>query len=191
MSIIIHPKFDVSVATLFPIASSLALARAIQKTFHITPKLKWPNDVLINGKKLAGMLIDAAIESERIKTLVLGVGINFKVNSYVIEKNIKKTENFYGVASLAKNHADSPVPLVQSFLYELEKVYSELNDGKIKSIVEQWTKLSSNIGKIVTITTSDGKITGKSMRIDNDGALIIKNKTKVQRILAGDISNIS
>lgn len=191
MSIIIHPKFDVSVATLFPIASSLALARAIQQTFHITPKLKWPNDVTINGKKLAGMLIDATIESERVKTLVLGVGINFNVNPSKIEKNIKKTGNFYGVASLTQNYADSPIPLLQSFLYELEKVYFELNDGKIKPIIDQWTKLSSNMGKTITVTTAEGKITGKSLRIDSDGALVIRNKTKDQRILAGDISNIS
>jgi BirA family biotin operon repressor/biotin-[acetyl-CoA-carboxylase] ligase len=190
MSIIIHPEFDVSVATLFPIASSLALAKAIQKTFDITPKLKWPNDVTINGKKLAGMLIDASIESERVKTLVLGVGINFNVDSSTIEKNIKKTANFYGVTALTKNTSESPIPLVQMFLYELEKVYFELNNGKIKRIIDQWTKLSSNIGKTVTITTPDGNITGKSLKIDDDGALVIKRKTKNQRILAGDISNI-
>ncbi len=191
MSIIIHPEFDVSVATLFPLASSLALARAIQKTFHTLPKLKWPNDVILNNKKLAGMLIDATIESERVKTLVLGVGINFRVNPSSIEKSIKKTGNYYGVTSLAANNSESPIPLVQSFLYELEKIYSELNSGKIKKIIEEWTKLSSSIGKIVTISTLDGKITGKSLRIDNDGALVIRNKEKTQRILAGDISKIS
>ena len=191
MSIIIHPEFDVSVATLFPIASSLALAKAIQKIFDITPKLKWPNDVTIDGKKLAGMLIDASIESERVKTLVLGVGINFKVNSSTIEKHIEKNTNFYGVTSLTKNTSISPIPLVQAFLYELEKVYSQLNNGQIRQIITQWTKLSSNIGKTVTVTTPEGKISGKSVKIDDDGALVIRHKTKNHRILAGDISNIS
>jgi len=66
MSIIIHPKFDVSCATLVPIATSLALCIAIEKILKIKPELKWPNDVTLKGKKIAGVLIDASIVSDMV-----------------------------------------------------------------------------------------------------------------------------
>jgi len=78
MSVIIHPDFDISNITLVPIATSLALCMAIEKTIKIRPKLKWPNDITIKGKKVAGILVDTSIESNKIESLILGVGINFK-----------------------------------------------------------------------------------------------------------------
>ena len=121
-SIILHPKFDISITTLFPIASSLALAKAIENTFEITPELKWPNDLTIKGKKVAGILVDAAFESNKIENLVLGVGINFDIDVKVIEKTLKETPNFYGVSSLHEhNKKIKPIELVQNFFVELEK----------------------------------------------------------------------
>jgi len=188
LSIVLHPTFDISVITLFPIASSLALANAIEKTFQIDSKLKWPNDVTIKGKKVAGMLVDASVESNKIEYLVLGVGINFQVNSKQLEKSLKKTENFYGVTSLIdKNENQSPILLVQNFLNELENIIELLNKEKRKIIIKNWTKKSSSIGKNITISTYADKINGKAIKLDDDGALVIKNNKNTQRILAGDL----
>jgi len=188
LSIVLHPTFDISVTTLFPIAASLALANAIEKTFQIDSKLKWPNDVTVKGKKVAGMLVDASVESNKIEYLVLGVGINFKVNSKQLEKSLKKTENFYGVNSLIdKNENHSPILLVQNFLNELENIIELLNKEKRKIIIKDWTKKSSSIGKNITISTYNSKINGKAIKLDDDGALVIKNNKNTQRILAGDL----
>ena len=99
LSIILHPKFDISITTLFPIASALALSIALEKTFKISPELKWPNDLTIKGKKIAGMLVDVSLESNKIENLVLGVGINFDVDVKQIEKEIPVLKNvkFIGV----------------------------------------------------------------------------------------------
>jgi BirA family biotin operon repressor/biotin-[acetyl-CoA-carboxylase] ligase len=190
-SIILHPKFDISNTTLFPIASSLALSIAIQKTCKISTELKWPNDLTIKGKKLAGMLIDASFESNKIENLVLGVGINFNVNVKEIEKVLKKTPNFYGVSSLNdQKNKTSQIELIQSFLLELEKVYEELNNNQIKKIITEWTKRSSTIGKKVEMNTLNGKISGKAIKIDEDGGLIIKDKDKTNKVFAGDIVHL-
>src|SRR3989338_9123332 len=85
-SIILYPKFDISVITLFPIASALALSNAIEKTLNIKSELKWPNDITIKGKKVAGMLVDASLESKKKENLILGVEINFNVEIKKIEK---------------------------------------------------------------------------------------------------------
>ena len=190
-SIILHPKFDISIATLFPIASSLALSNAIEKTFKISPELKWPNDVTIKGKKLAGILVDASLESNRIESLVLGIGINFNINVKQIEKTLKGTANFYGVASLSEQKKKvSSIQLIQIFLMELEKIYSLLNAQQTKKIISEWTRRSSTIGRDVEINTRDGKIRGKAIRIEKDGALVLDDD-KNSRIIAGDVVHLS
>ena len=192
LSIILHPKFDISITTLFPIASSLALSKAIENTFEITPELKWPNDLTIKGKKIAGILVDAAFESNKIESLVLGVGINFNVDIKAIKKTLKDTPNFYGVASLSEqNKKVKPIQLVQNFFVELEKIYELLNKKQTKKIILDWTKRSSTLGKNVEINTTDGKIKGKATKIDEDGALIISNKNKTEKVIAGDIIHLS
>lgn len=191
ISIILKPKFDISVTTLFPIASALALSIAIEKTFSIKPELKWPNDITINGKKVAGMLVDASLESNKIENLVLGVGINFDVNAKQIEKTLKETPNFYGVASLkAQNQKIKPILLVQTFLVELEKIYKLLNEKKIKKIVSEWTSRSSTIGKNVEIQTAKKKIKGKAIKIEDDGSLIVSDNNNLHKIIAGDIVHL-
>ncbi len=192
ISIILHPTFDISITTLFPIASALALSIAIEKTFSIQPELKWPNDLTIKGKKVAGMLVDASLESNKIENLVLGVGINFDVNAKQIEKSLKGTSNFYGVASLSDQKQNiKPIQLVQTFLIELEKIYKSLNAKQTKKIILEWTVRSSTIGKNVELNTSDSKIKGKAIKIDDDGALIVSENNKNHRIIAGDIIHLS
>ena len=189
LSVILRPEFEISAATLFPMVSSLALSLAIEKVLKIKPKLKWPNDLTISGKKVAGILVDASIESGKIDYLILGVGINFKIDVKKIEKNIKNTGNYYGVATLvAKSNKTNAVQLIQVFLLELERLYDLLSEGYSKFIITEWTKRSSTIGKIINVTSSAGPIHGKAIKIDNDGALVISSKGKSHRVLVGDIS---
>ena len=190
-SIILQPNFDISITTLFPIASALALSKAIEKTFKITPELKWPNDITVKGKKLAGILVDASLESNRIENLILGIGINFDVDVKQIEKALKRTPNFYGVASLSEQKKNvKPIQLIQTFLLELEKIYEMLSSKQTKKIISEWTKRSSTIGKKVELNTKEGKIKGKAIKIDDDGALVLDNDNN-DKVIAGDIVHLS
>jgi len=190
LSVILYPEFEISMATLVPIASALALSNALERCFDIKPELKWPNDITIKGKKVAGILVDASLESNKIENIVLGVGINFDVNVKEIEKDLKNTPNFYGIASLRKFKKNTtPVHLVQTFLVELEKIFDLLNVGQNKKIIKEWTKRSSTIGKNVELSTKEGKISGKAIKIDDDGALVISDK-KNTRVIAGDIIHL-
>ena len=165
---------------------------AIEKIFKVKPELKWPNDVNIKGKKVAGMLVDVSLESNKIENLVLGVGINFDVNVKQIEKTLKGTPNFYGVASLnGEKENVKPLQLVQTFLLELEKIYKSLNAKQTKKIISEWTSRSSTIGKNVELDTVDGKIKGKAIKIDEDGTLIISENSKIHKVIAGDIVHLS
>ena len=186
MSIIINPKFDVTYTTLVPIATSLALCIAIEKILKINTKLKWPNDITLKKKKVAGVLINVSMTSNQIENMVLGIGINFKINPNELENSIKKTPNFYGVGTLVKKN-QSMTPLIKQFLYELENVLQLINSGQIKKIRNGWTKRSSTIGRNVSIVTNEGRISGKAIRIDNEGGLIISKNKKTHRVLVGDV----
>ena len=186
-SLIIHPKFDVSSSTLIPILSAVALSKSIKKILGIDTEVKWPNDIIINGKKVAGILVDASFQANNIDYLILGIGINFDIDTKKLEKRLSKTPNFYGVNSLRGNNKTPPKILLKEFLFQFEKNLSNLDKGEKAKIVKEWTKKAAGIGRKITINTSSGKISGISQGIDTDGALKIKTKKKIERVLVGDV----
>ena len=190
MSVILRPGFDVLAVTLFPMAASLALSSAIKKTLDIQTHLKWPNDLVLKDKKVAGMLVDASLESNRIESLVLGAGINFNIDAKSVEKMLKDTPNFYGASSLLKNKKTRPVMLVRVFLEELENVYYSMNRGETGWIVREWTRLSSTIGRNVSVSTAGKTISGKAIRMDDDGALVVRKDGRLVRVIAGEIVHV-
>ena len=189
LSVIIHPEFQISDATIIPLAASLALCESIKKVHKIKTDVKWPNDITINGKKVAGMLIDTSIQGNKVENLVLGIGINFAVNIQQIEKRLKNSPNFYGVTSLfPEKNKPSKIELLVQFLLELEKVINSLIKGKNAQIIKDWSKHTNMFGKTISVNTGNGKISGIAKKIDSDGALIIKTGTKNRRIFVGDVT---
>ena len=189
LSVIIHPEFQISDATIIPLAASLALCESIKKVHKIKTDVKWPNDITIDGKKVAGMLIDTSIQGNKVENLVLGIGINFAVNIQQIEKRLKNSPNFYGVTSLfPEKNRPSKIELLVQFLLELEKVINSLIKGKNTQIIRDWSKHTNMFGKTISVNTGNGKISGIAKKIDSDGALIIKTGTKNRRIIVGDVT---
>jgi len=187
-SLIIHPKFDVSTSTLVPIAGAVALAKSIKSTLNVDVSVKWPNDITMDGKKVAGMLVDASFQANNIDYLILGIGINFDIDSKKIEKRLSKSPNFYGINSLRKKDDDTPPKiLLREFLVQFEKILTQLNKGEKTKIVKEWTKKADNIGKKISINTADGKISGISQGIDNDGAIKLKTSKGIKKIFVGDV----
>jgi BirA family transcriptional regulator, biotin operon repressor / biotin---[acetyl-CoA-carboxylase] ligase len=129
-SIVFHPKFDASSSTLFPLIAGIAIANTIEKFYKLSPKLKWPNDVTINGRKVAGIIVDASMESNKISNIILGIGINFTVDVNSIEKSQKGVSNFYGAFSRS-DESVSRIKFTQTLFQEMEKEYEKLSDCKI------------------------------------------------------------
>ncbi|NMI83035.1 MAG: biotin--[acetyl-CoA-carboxylase] ligase [Candidatus Nitrosopelagicus brevis] len=187
-SLIIHPKFDVSSSTLIPILSAVALSKSIKSVLDIETEVKWPNDITMNGKKVAGVLVDASFQTNSIDYLILGIGINFDIDAKKLEKRLTKTPNFYGIDSLrGKEKKTPPKTLLKEFLLQFEINLLQLDKGEKSKIVKEWTKRAAGIGKKITINTSNGKISGISQGIDNDGALKIKTKNETKKIYVGDV----
>ena len=187
-SLIIHPKFDVSSSTLIPILSAVALSKSIKSVLDIETEVKWPNDITMNGKKVAGVLVDASFQTNSIDYLILGIGINFDIDTKKLGKRLTKTPNFYGIDSLrGKEDKTPPKTLLKEFLLQFEKNLFQLDKGEKSKIIKEWTKRAAGIGKKITINTSNGKISGISQGIDNDGALKIKTRNEIKKIYVGDV----
>ena len=187
-SLIIHPKFDVSSSTLIPILSAVALSKSIKSVLDIETEVKWPNDITMNGKKVAGVLVDASFQTNSIDYLILGIGINFDIDTKKLEKRLTKTPNFYGIDSLrGREDKTPPKKLLKEFLLQFEKNLFQLDKGEKSKIIKEWTKRAAGIGKKITINTSNGKISGISQGIDNDGALKIKTRNEIKKIYVGDV----
>ena len=187
-SLIIHPKFDVSSSTLIPILSAVALSKSIKSVLGIETEVKWPNDITMNGKKVAGVLVDASFQTNSIDYLILGIGINFDIDAKKLEKRLTKTPNFYGIDSLrGKENKTPPKTLLKEFLLQFEKNLFQLDKGEKSKIIKEWTKRAAGIGEKITINTSNEKISGISQGIDNDGALKIKTKNETKKIYVGDV----
>ena len=187
-SLIIHPKFDVSSSTLIPILSAVALSKSIKSVLDIETEVKWPNDITMNGKKVAGVLVDASFQTNSIDYLILGIGINFDIDAKKLEKRLTKTPNFYGIDSLrGKEDKTPPKKLLKEFLLQFEKNLFQLDKGEKSKIIKEWTKRAAGIGEKITINTSNGKISGISQGIDNDGALKIKTRNEIKKIYVGDV----
>src|SRR5215212_3670050 len=125
LSVVLRPSMPASNITLLPFAAALAVCDAIKKTTQLDAKLRWPNDVTISGKKVAGILIDSSVEAERINYAVIGIGVNANVDSSMISLHLEKSIK---VTSLSNElgHETSIVGLTKEILERLEYYYTEL-----------------------------------------------------------------
>ncbi len=179
---VILPDIDAEMASVLSLGASVAVAASLKSVLNAKASLKWPNDILYGGKKLAGIITDADIASGRLENTVLGIGINLNVDSSEIDAKIAGTENCLGAASIRAPRGAAAL-LIQDLLRRIWKMLAMIQKKESESIISAWTELSSTIGR----TVSAGGVRGVALRIDPDGALVLKSKSGESRIAAGDI----
>ncbi|MFY3742021.1 MAG: BirA family biotin operon repressor/biotin-[acetyl-CoA-carboxylase] ligase [Candidatus Nitrosomirales archaeon] len=190
ISTILRPKIPTAESTILPLAVSLAVGNAIRKECKLDAKLKWPNDIIINGKKVSGILAEMSCEADRINYVVIGIGVNANVNVKKLEASIKGTEGYYGATSLMKELGKEVdrVKLMRRILDELEETYLELEEEGSDIIIRKWKEHSATLGTNVTVALNEMCFVGKAIDIDYDGALLVKLADgNIKRIVAGDV----
>jgi BirA family biotin operon repressor/biotin-[acetyl-CoA-carboxylase] ligase len=190
LSTILRPKIPTAETTILPLVVSLAVGNAIRKECKLDAKLKWPNDITINGKKVSGILAEMSCEADRVNYVVIGIGVNANINVKKLEAAIKGTEGYYGATSLMKelgNEVDR-AKLVRRILGELEETYVELEEEGSDIIIRRWKEHSATLGTSVTVALNEMCFVGKAIDIDYDGALLVKLPDgNIKRIVAGDV----
>jgi len=190
LSTILRPKIPTAETTILPLVVALAVGNAIRKECKLDAKLKWPNDIIINGKKVSGILAEMSCEADRVNYVVIGIGVNANVNVKKLEATIKGTEGYYGATSLMKEFGKEVdrVKLMRRILDELEETYLELEEEGSDIIIRKWKELSATLGTNVTVALNEMCFVGKAIDIDYDGALLVKLADgSIKRIVAGDV----
>ena len=174
-TIILRPRIGPAHAQIINLMAAVSVARAIRSLFNLEAKLKWPNDVLIRGKKVCGILAEMEAEMDVIKFVNLGIGINANNPISLYEEGATSIKEELGRDISRKE-------LLMCVLNEIEKRRSLLG----KEIISEWKALSSTINKKVRIIMQDEVVEGEAIDVDTDGALILRTDKGIRRIIAGD-----
>jgi BirA family transcriptional regulator, biotin operon repressor / biotin---[acetyl-CoA-carboxylase] ligase len=187
LSVVLRPSISVSKITLLPFAAALAVCDAIKKTTQLDAKLRWPNDVTISGKKVAGILIDSSMEGERINYAVIGIGINANVDPSAICSHLEKSIK---VTSLSDElgHKTNILGLTKAILERLEYYYMELKHCIPHTIIEEWKKNSDILHQKVVVMYNNRTIQGIAADVNDDGSLLVRtNDCDNINVVASDI----
>ena len=164
------------------LAASLAVASAIENLFQLRIEFKWPNDVLINGKKVAGILIETSVKGSKIERAVIGVGMNLNQVLFQGEFNFPPTSLKLetGLVINRETVLSEVLNLFEELLQKLP-LHSE-------SILDDWREKCKMIGDVINVTDGDNTKTGVFHDIDDDGYLLLKRNDAIEKIHFGDVS---
>ncbi|MFA5322155.1 MAG: biotin--[acetyl-CoA-carboxylase] ligase [Smithella sp.] len=183
-SVILRPQFESTGASRIPIMAGVAVAEVLDKYSSGKIKLKWPNDVLLNNKKVCGILAQAKIAKKEIDFIVLGIGINVNISYSQFEEEIRDTATSLAMET---GREYSRQELIISLYENLGKWYKQLLQNGFAPIKEKWLELTPMIGRQVQVIFKDETIEGRAIGIDNDGSLILlAGKNKEIKVSAGD-----
>lgn len=185
-SVVLRPQLALPETALITFIVAIAISEAIREccpTLHT--QIKWPNDILVNEKKVVGVLTEASAEMQHVNHVIVGFGINVNTSIEHLPQRV-----IFPASSLAveSNHDVDRMKLAAICLKQLDFWYNCLNNGDADQIVERWKDLSAMKGRAVVVEQVNAKIAGTIEGVSKDGALLVKdenNKTHV--IYSGDV----
>ncbi|MFA6378188.1 MAG: biotin--[acetyl-CoA-carboxylase] ligase [Candidatus Omnitrophota bacterium] len=183
-SVILRPRVSLSDASCLTLVFAVAVCQAIRLATGVDAKIKWPNDILVGQKKIAGILTELNAELDRIHFIILGVGINIggQMSSLLAEATSLDREASRKV---------SRVSLLQEILRQMEKYYQLFHAQGFVPIADTWRSLSATLKAHVKVVELNKTTEGMAVDIDNQGALLIKEKSGViVRKISGDIIHL-
>jgi BirA family biotin operon repressor/biotin-[acetyl-CoA-carboxylase] ligase len=181
LSLILRPKIMPAQASLLTLLSAVSICEAIRGITDLDTQIKWPNDILLNHKKLGGILTELSAEMDRVNFVVIGMGLN--VN------NDKKTLTS-GTASLKEQKKENVnrIGLLQEILRRIETNYLLFQKKGAHPIIEKWREHNITLGKRVKVYCQKEHIEGQAIDIDVDGGLLIrKDSGVIEKVMAGDV----
>ena len=187
LSIILKPNIQPSYAPRITLMAGVSVAKTI-RNIGLPAKIKWPNDILINGRKVCGILTEIEAEIDMIEYCVVGIGIDANVDTESFPEEIRDSST-----SLKKElgHEINRADFVRNLLSEFEALYLVFRKGGFPSILEEWRDMSATIGEWVKITTQAKTIYGEAIGVDNEGALILEtDEGKLEKIVAGNCEHL-
>jgi len=183
-SVILRPKVDFARLPALSMVAALSICRAIESC-GLKAEIKWPNDCLLDGKKVAGILVELSAELDRVDYAIMGIGINVNHRPDDFPSNLRSTAtSLYCITDSKVNRAD----LFRKFLIDFEKSYHTFQRYGFRLIAPEIIKRSAVIGKKITLVLGRKKLSGIALGFDINGALRVKDKDGVKNFSAGEVS---
>jgi BirA family biotin operon repressor/biotin-[acetyl-CoA-carboxylase] ligase len=174
-----------SQAVQISLIGGVAVVNAIKLVTALRPTIKWPNDIILGGKKAGGILTEMSCELDGVNYVVLGIGINVNTPNSLL------ADQTGGIATSLAEKCGEPVSrvrFVRCLLGEFEACYSEFLATGFDSIREKWKALNNTIGAWVKVIEGKDQIEGEVLDIDSEGFLLVRKEDGgVERIISGDV----
>jgi BirA family biotin operon repressor/biotin-[acetyl-CoA-carboxylase] ligase len=184
MSVILRPKLVPADLTQLTLLSAVAVCEAVGKFCPVPVKIKWPNDILVNNKKLAGILTELSAEMDRVRFVVIGIGINVNTPLSQLPPQSASIKSETGRKACR-------IDLVQEILRSLEKWYMCLQAQGFSPVITRWKELSSTLGRYVHLVDQSGDTEGTAVDLDEYGGLVIRSDTGLTvKRMSGDIVQV-
>ncbi|MEO6035279.1 MAG: biotin--[acetyl-CoA-carboxylase] ligase [Verrucomicrobiota bacterium] len=185
-SVLLRPDLRPQSATQLTVAAATALARAIRQQTQISPEIKWPNDILVRGRKVSGILTELSAELDHVKYLILGIGVDVNLSASEFPPDLRKIATSLKIES---GRVINRAELATAILEELDADYSRICEGQFETLAAEWEELCTTIGRNVTIRIGDRAIHGRAESLDSDGALLLRTQHgRLERIIGGDVT---
>ena len=186
LSVLLRPDLRPQETTQLTVAAATALWRAIHSQTGLKPEIKWPNDILIHGRKTAGILTELSAELDRVKHVILGLGVDVNLNAGEFPTELRK------LATSLKAELGKPVSrsgLAVALLRELDRDYERICSGAFPAVADEWETYCTTIGHRVAIRVGDRQIRGCAESLGEDGALLLRtDHGHLERISGGDVT---
>ena len=185
-SILLRPALPASRVPLLSLVAGLAAADAIEGVAGLAPRLKWPNDLLVEGKKVAGILAETASLESRVSYVVVGIGVNVGHGAQDLPEELRATATSLRLAT----GRDIPRAELAAEIYNgLDRWYREYSEGQLEAIRERGRERSAILGSSVDVLAGDERWSGVAVDLDADGALLVRERSgALRRLIAGDVS---
>lgn len=186
MSCILRPKIAPVEIPKITLLVAVAAAKALREMCGLDANIKWPNDILINNRKVCGILTEMKAEQDSVDFIVLGIGINVNTEPGDLPKGATslKEEMRHG----GRAEGVTRVALVKKVLEKLEEYYSILKKDGFKPIIEEWRHLTAMLGSRVRVVLPNRTFEGQAHNVDPDGALVVRLDSGIlEKVSSGDI----
>ena len=185
-SLILRPAISPGETPRITLMTAVVLAETLISLIKLKLKIKWPNDILVNGKKLAGILTEISTEMDAVNYIIVGLGMNVNTRFEIFPQEIK--ENATSIL-IEKGKQFPRVRLIQNYLKLYEQYYDMFKKNNFEPIMKRWRELADIIGKQIRVDVIGKTHIGKVIDVDNDGVLILKDDHGgLQRIFSGDVT---
>ena len=185
LSIILRPRFKPEQAPGISLMTGLALSETVNDYLPGKTQIKWPNDILVCGKKAAGILTELSADKGRIDYLIVGVGINVNQTGGMFPDEIRNTAT--SIRRTLRRRVNR-VELLKKFLLKFEREYHLYQKYRLKKSRHRLLKYSSLLGQQVTLNSGRELISGRAVDIDSSGALVLETATGQIAVNAGEVT---